>query len=166
MSLGYHDSVPHIGLSATTCTSGKRWAPAFHSLKAKNWKQFKLGEQIPLDLLPQAKKLRHGIKIITISWSTAFKISQYHAKLHRCEIIWCVEFVLKYIKRYDEANYKKNCHYYKWVIDIWNPLDHPFYSLSMFEIFHKYKNGSEYNENIIINISYISFLMGVFPFQV
>ena len=56
-------------------------------------------------------------------------------------------------------------YYYKWVIDIWNPLDHSFYSLSMFENFHKYKNGSEYNENIIINISYMSFLMGVFPFQ-
>lgn len=27
-------------------------------------------------------------------------------------------------------------HYYKWVIDIWNPLDHSFYSLSMFEHFH------------------------------
>lgn len=63
---------------------------------------------------------------------------------------------LKYIKKYDEANYKKNFHYYKWVIDIWNPLTSPFYSLSMFEIFHKYKNGSEYNENIIINISYFS----------
>ena len=50
-------------------------------------------------------------------------------------------------------------------MDIWDPLDHPFYFLSIFEIFPKYKKVAQ---NIIkISSTFpTSFLRGMFSFQV
>lgn len=53
----------------------------------------------------------------------------------------------------------------QWVMNILDPLNHSLYFLPIFEHFHKLKNGLR-RWSIISEISYISFFMALFLFQI